>query len=161
MSKMIVKTEGETHVVVIRPFAAPPEDVFRAFTDPKLMQKWMLGPEGWTMPVCVSEPQPGGTIRCEWSDGKGNSCRISGEYVAVEPYSRIQHVERMFMPDQTPDNHIETRFDAQGDGTLVTMRMTLPDAEARAAMLASGAEYGMEAGYVRMDEMLVSGLPKA
>src|SRR6267143_1695922 len=55
MSKITLQTEGDTHVVVTRRFAAPPEAVYRAHTDPKLVQKWMLGPEGWTMPVCISE----------------------------------------------------------------------------------------------------------
>jgi len=35
----------------------------------------------------------------------------------------------------------------------MTMRMTLPDAETRAAMLASGMEHGMEASYARLDAM--------
>ncbi len=65
MSKMTLQTEGDTHVVVTRRFAAPPEAVYRAHTDPKLVQKWMLGPEGWTMPVCISEAKPGGKIM--WS----------------------------------------------------------------------------------------------
>jgi hypothetical protein len=60
----------------------------------------------------------------------------------------------MHLPDPTPDNHIETRFEADGAGTLMTMRMTLPDAKTRAAMLATGMERGMEASYVRLEEML-------
>jgi uncharacterized protein YndB with AHSA1/START domain len=51
MSKITLKTEGDRHVVVTRKFAASPEVVYRAHTDSKLMQKWMLGPDGWTMPV--------------------------------------------------------------------------------------------------------------
>src|SRR5690348_11477050 len=62
-------------------------------------------------------------------------------------------IERMHLPDPTPDNHIETRFDADDGGTLMIMRMTLPDAAARAAMLATGMEQGMEASYVRLESM--------
>ncbi len=51
MSQMTFETEGDRHVVVTRRFAAPPEAVYRAHTEPKLIQKWFLGPEGWTMPV--------------------------------------------------------------------------------------------------------------
>ena len=153
MSKLTLNTEGDTHVVVTRRFAAPPQAVFRAHTEPALLQKWLLGPEGWTMPVCISEPKPGGKIRYEWSDGQGNGFHLTGEYVALEPYSRIVHVERMHLPDPTPDNHVETRFAPDGDGTLMTMRMTLPDAETRAAMLATGMEHGMEASYARLDAM--------
>ena len=71
MSKLTLMTEGDKHVVVTRRFAAPPETVYRAHTEPKLIQKWMLGPDGWTMPVCVCEAQPGGKNRYEWADGKG------------------------------------------------------------------------------------------
>lgn len=157
MNRLTLTTEGDTHVVVTRRFAAPPKAVFRAHTEAELMRKWMLGPEGWTMPVCISEPRPGGTIRCEWTDGKDGAFHMTGEYIAVEPYSRTVHIERMFLPDPTPDNHVETRFEADGEGTLLTMRMTLPDAEARAAMLETGMEEGMEASYARMEKLLAKG----
>jgi uncharacterized protein YndB with AHSA1/START domain len=151
MTKLMLKTEGDTHVVVTRRFAASPEAVYRAHTETNLLQKWMLGPDGWTMPVCINDPRPGGKFRYEWSDGKGGGFYLTGEFLELVPFSRIVHVERMHLPDPTPDNHVETRFDADGAGTLMTMRMTLPDAETRAAMLASGMEHGMEASYVRLE----------
>jgi uncharacterized protein YndB with AHSA1/START domain len=154
MSTLTLTTEGDTHVVVTRRFAAPPDAVYRAHTDPAVIQKWLLGPEGWTMPVCVSEARPGGKIRYEWTNGKGDAFFITGEYVMLEPFRRIVHIERMHMPDPTPDNHVETRFDPDGAGTLMTLRMTLPDAATRAAMLATGMERGMEASYVRLEGMI-------
>jgi len=156
MSKMTLKTEGDRHVVVTRKFAASPEAVYRAHTDSKLIQKWMLGPDGWTMPVCLNEAKPGGKIRFEWTDGKGNGFYLTGEYVELTPYSRIVHVERMHLPDPTPDNRVETRFEADGNGTLMTMRMTLPDEATRAAMLATGMEHGMEASYVRLQGLIAA-----
>ena len=154
MSKLTLKTEGDTHVVVTRRFAAPPEAVYRAHIDPNLVQKWMLGPEGWTMPVCICEAKPGGKIRYEWADGKGRGFSLTGEFLELDPYRRIVHVERMHLPDPTPDNRIETTFVPDGNGTLMTMRMTLPDAETRKAMLATGMESGMEASYVRLEGMI-------
>jgi uncharacterized protein YndB with AHSA1/START domain len=154
MSKLTLMTEGDKHVVVTRRFAAPPEAIYRAHTEPKLIQKWMLGPDGWTMPVCVCEARPGGKIRYEWADGKGGGFYLTGEFVELVPFSRIVHVERMHLPDPCPDNHVETRFEPDGSGTLMTMQMTLPDAQTRAAMLASGMEHGMEASYVRLEAMV-------
>ena len=154
MNKMTLKTEGDTHIVVTRRFAASPEAVYRAHIDPKLIQKWMLGPEGWTMPVCINEAKPGGKIRYEWKNDKGDGFYLTGEFLELEPYSRIVHVERMHLPDPTPDNHVETHFDADGAGTLMTMRMTLPNAQTRAAMLSTGMEHGMEASYVRLEGIL-------
>jgi uncharacterized protein YndB with AHSA1/START domain len=154
MSKLILKTEGDTHVVAIRRFAAPPEAVYRAHTDPALIQKWMLGPDGWTMPVCINDARPGGKIRYEWTNGKGRGFYLTGEFVELTPFSRIVHVERMHMPDPCPDNHVVTTFEPDGRGTLMTMRMTLPDAQTRAAMLSTGMEHGMEASYLRLETML-------
>jgi uncharacterized protein YndB with AHSA1/START domain len=154
MTKMTLKTEGDKEIVVTRRFAASPEAVYRAHTDPNLIQKWMLGPDGWTMPVCINEARPGGNIRFEWTDGKGGGFYLTGEYVELKPYSKIVHVERMHLPDPTPDNHIETRFDPDGNGTLMTMRMSLPDSQTRAAMLATGMEQGMEVSYVRLESIL-------
>src|SRR6476646_7588435 len=101
MSKMTLKTEGDRYVVVTRRFAATPAALYRAHTEPALIQKWLLGPDGWSMPVCISEARPGGKIRFEWSDGKGRGFHLTGEYVELEPDSRIVHIERMHVPDPT------------------------------------------------------------
>jgi uncharacterized protein YndB with AHSA1/START domain len=154
MSKMTLTTEGDTHIVVTRHIAAPPEAVYRAHTEPALIQKWLLGPEGWTMPVCISEARPGGKIRYEWTNGKGGGFHLTGEFVELVPHSKIVHVERMHLPGPTPDNHVETRFDPDGSGTLMTIRMTLPDTETRKQMLATGMEHGMEASYVRLEGLI-------
>jgi uncharacterized protein YndB with AHSA1/START domain len=153
MSKLVLETEGDEFVIVKRRFEALPEAVYRAHMEPDLIREWMLGPEGWTMPVCINEAKPGGKIRYEWSDGKGGGFYLTGEIIELEPPHRIVHVERMHLPDPTPDNHIVTTFTADGSGTLMTMRMTLPDAETRKAMLATGMEHGMEASYARLERV--------
>ena len=153
MSKLTLTTEGDTDVVVTRRFAAPPEAVFRAHIDPELIRQWCLGPDGWTMPVCVNEGKPGGKIRYEWSNGKGGDFFLTGEILEVDPPHRMVHVERMHMPDPTPDNHVVTTFVADGSGTLMTMRMSLPDAQTRKAMLATGMDRGMEASYARLERL--------
>lgn len=154
MSNLTLTTEGDRFVVVTRHFAASPQAVYRAHTEPALIQQWMLGPDGWTMPVCICEAHPGGKIRSEWTNDKGQGFSITGEFIALEPFHRIQHVERMHLPDPTPDNHIESTFQPEGSGTLLTMRMTLPDAATRAAMLSTGIEQGMEKSYQRLDGIL-------
>ncbi len=154
MNKLTLRTEGDTHIVGTRRFAASPQAVYRAHTEPELLKKWLLGPEGWSMPVCINEPWPGGKLRFEWTNGKGGDFYLTGHYVELEPFSRIVHVERMHLPDPTPDNHVVTRFEADGDGTLMTLRMTLPDEATRAQMLSTGMERGMEASYARLESTL-------
>jgi uncharacterized protein YndB with AHSA1/START domain len=150
---LTLETEGDTHVVVKRRFLAAPEQVFAAHTDPAIIKQWMLGPEGWTMPVCICEAEPGGAIRYEWSDGAGGGFFLTGNFIELDPPRRIVHVERMHLPDPTPDNRIETTFTAEGSNTLMLMKMTLPDAATREAMLATGMEKGMEVSYARLEQL--------
>jgi uncharacterized protein YndB with AHSA1/START domain len=157
MSEMKLTTKGENEVIVTRNFAAPPEAVYRAHTEPEMIQKWMLGPTGWTMPVCISDARPGGKIRYEWSNGKGTGFYLSGEYLELVPSARIVHVERMHLPDPTPDNHVETTFEPDGNGTSMRIRMALPDERARTAMLSSGMGAGMEQSYKRLETLLSEG----
>jgi uncharacterized protein YndB with AHSA1/START domain len=154
MSKLMLMTEGDRWVVVTRRIAAPQKDVYRAHVEPELIQQWVLGPPGWTMPVCINEARPGGAIRYEWTNDEGGGFHLTGEFIELEPYHRIVHVERMHLPDPTPDNRIETTFEPDGDGTLIRMRMTLPDEATRIAMLKTGMEHGMEASYARLEGIL-------
>ena len=154
MTPLTLKTEGDLYIVVTRHFAAPPEAVYRAHTEPSLLQQWLLGPDGWNMPVCISEPKPNGKIRFEWSNGKGGGFFLTGEYLELEPFRRLVHVERMHLPDPTPDNHVESLFEPDKTGTLMTMRMTLPDSQTRKQMLATGMEHGMEVSYARLENVL-------
>lgn len=154
MSKLKLETQGDRYVVVTRQFAAKPESLYRAHTDPKLIQQWMLGPDGWTMPVCICDARPGGKMRYEWASSGQPGFFLTGEFIELTPYRRIVHVERMHLPDPTPDNHVETTFEANGSGTLMTMRMTLPNAATRAAMLGTGMEGGMEASFARLETLI-------
>jgi uncharacterized protein YndB with AHSA1/START domain len=153
MNPLTLTTEGDRYLIVKRRFGAPPEDVYRAHAEPQLIQQWMLGPEGWTMPVCVNEGKPGGKLRYEWCNGEGEGFHLTGEILELDPPHRIVHVERMHLPDPTADNHIVTTFERDGTGTLMTMRMTLPDAGVREAMLKTGMALGMEASFVRLDTL--------
>jgi uncharacterized protein YndB with AHSA1/START domain len=158
MNKLELELEGDTVIIVRRRFAASPEQVYRAHMDPALIQQWVLGPEGWTMPVCIHEGVVGGKIRYEWANPDGGGFHLTGEILELDPPHRIVHVERMHlpppMPDPTPDNRVVTTFTADGDGTSMVMRMNLPDAATRAAMLETGMDQGMEASYARLDALV-------
>lgn len=153
MTSLTVDLSGDTRIIVRRRFRHPPERIWQAHVDPVLIAQWMLGPAGWTMPVCRSDVRPGGSFHYEWTNGD-QGFHATGEYIEVVPVSRMVHVERMFLPDRTPDNHIETLFAPDGaGGTLMTATMTLPDAATREAIIASGMTDGMEESYARIDAM--------
>ena len=152
---LTVRTDGDTRVIITRLFRARPEFVWRAHLEPELLQGWCTGPDGWTMPVCLCDPRPGGSFRYEWTNGE-IGFHATGEFISLTPHSRIEHVERMFLPDQTPDNHVVTEFTPVEAGTRLVMTMTLPDAQSRAAMLATGMADGMEESYARMEALLAA-----
>lgn len=153
MTKLTLETPGDTTVIVRRRFAAPPAALYRAHTDPALIRQWMTGPDGWTMTRC--EHNADGSIRYDWADDSGNGFHLSGEVLEQDPPGRILHVERMHLPDPTPDNRVETLFKDDGaGGTLMVMTMTLPDGATREAMLATGMTDGMEASYVKLESLL-------
>ena len=87
------------------------------------------------MPACLNDATLGGRFYYEW---KGRIFFITGELLELDLDTRIVHVERMHTPDPTPDCHVETTFNAESFGRLMRLRMTLPDTQTRAAILATG-----------------------
>jgi hypothetical protein len=47
-----ITAHGDREIVMTRVFSAPRNLVFDAFTKPELVKRWLLGPDGWSMPVC-------------------------------------------------------------------------------------------------------------
>ena len=55
-----VTTPSEREIVMARDFDAPVDTIFDALTKPELVQRWLLGPDGWIMPVCEIDLKVGG-----------------------------------------------------------------------------------------------------
>ena len=51
-----------------------------------------------------SDACPGGKIHYTWANDQGHSFSLTGEYEALEPFSRIVHVERMHLPAEFVKN---------------------------------------------------------
>ena len=162
MSKMTIKTEGDTHVVITRRFAAPPETVYRAHTEPSLVQKWLLGPDGWTMPICEIDLRQGGQWRYGWRgpDG-GGGFQMHGEFKEIVPLERIVHTEIFEMEGVSPPPQSlnTTVFTEKGGKTLVTVSVLYPSKEARDAAIATGMEDGWNTSYDRLAGLLPEWTP--
>ena len=70
-----VTTPSDREVAMTRAFDAPRRLVFDAYTKPDLVRRWLLGPEGWSMPVCEIELRVGGAIRYVWRHSDGRRIR--------------------------------------------------------------------------------------
>lgn len=66
-----ITTPTDVEVVMTRVFDAPRRLVWEAWTTPEHLQKWLLGPEGWSMPVCEVDLRPGGTWHYVWRRANG------------------------------------------------------------------------------------------
>ncbi len=55
-------TPSDREIVATRVVDAPRRLVWEAWTNPEHVPRWLLGPDGWTMPVCEIDLRPGGTI---------------------------------------------------------------------------------------------------
>ena len=134
------------------------EQVWRAHHEPELMRRWMLGPDGWTMPVCDVATTVGDTYRYEWepADGSEGGFGFEGELLESAPPYRSVTAERMIgMPGEGVVN--ELTLTPVPAGTLLSVVMVFPDAETRDAILSTGMADGMEASYARLEsEALVA-----
>jgi uncharacterized protein YndB with AHSA1/START domain len=147
--------QGDREIVVTRTFNAPRDLVFDAFTKPELVKRWMLGPEGWSMPVCNIDLRVGGKGRYEWANAERQSgMALTAEFLEIVPPERIVHTE-LFDQDWTGGKTvITTTFTERAGKTTMTMTIVYPSAEARDSVLKSGMEQGMAMSYDRLDSIL-------
>ncbi len=150
---------SDTVVRISRVIRGSVEDVWRAHHEPELLKKWMLGPDGWTMPVCETSTEVGGTYRYEWEQEGDPSTRFgfSGEVLAIDPPHRSVTTERFHGPDgfHAPEPTTnELTLTPQESGTLLSVVITYPSAEVRDTVLATGMTEGMETSYARLESVL-------
>src|SRR5882672_7895504 len=88
-----VTTPGDREIVMTRVFDAPRHLVFEAMSRPDLLQKWLLGPPGWTMTVCQNDLKVGGAFRHVWRDTGGVEMAMRGVYREVVPPERVVRTE--------------------------------------------------------------------
>ena len=88
-----ISTPTDREVEIERDFDAPRELVFDAFTKPELVRRWLLGPEGWTMPICESELRVGGNYRYGWRHADGKTMGSHGTYKEIVPPERIVYID--------------------------------------------------------------------
>ena len=143
----------DTHVRITRAFEAPRHLIWRAHTEPELMRRWLLGPDGWTMTVCENELRVGGSYRNAWAPEEGTPGEpfgFEGENLVIEPERRMVTTERMSGTD-FPGTVNDLSFDEVDGVTLLTLLVTYASVEQRDMILATGMTDGMEASYARLE----------
>ena len=147
---------GDTKIRISRIIRGSVEQVWRAHHEPELLKRWLLGPEGWVMPVCEVAAGVGGTYRYEWEaeDGSGRF-GFEGEVLESDPPHREVTTERMVGTEGPPAVN-ELTLTPVGGGTVLSYVITYPSREIRDEVLGTGMTDGMEASYVRLEKELLT-----
>lgn len=147
---------SDTQVRISRVLRGSVEQVWLAHHEPELLRQWLLGPDGWTMPVCEVAAKPGDTYRYAWErDGGGDRFGFEGELVEeAAPYRSVTTERMSGQPGDGTTNEL-TLTPVPG-GTLLTLVITYPSAQVRDAVLATGMTDGMETSYRRLEEQVLT-----
>ena len=139
---------------ITRDFAATPEQLFRAHTDPEIFARW-IGPDRLGTRIDYWDARSGGSWRfVSTSDGAEHG--FHGCFHEVSKDRLVQTFTYEGFPDGVA---LETlRFEDLGDGRTRLHASSLTDSfEGRDAWLASGMEVGVNQGYAKLDGLLADG----
>lgn len=149
----VFTTPSDFEVAATRSFDAPRPLVWEVWTNPEHIRNWMLGPEGWTMPVCEMDLRPGGEWRYVWRRSDGTEMEMTGSYLEIVPPERLVSTERW--GDPWPESTNTTVFTEEGENrTLTVSTVRYPSKEARDAAMETGMEDGWAVSYDRLEEYL-------
>lgn len=152
--KMEITTPTDRELLVTRTFNASRDLVFDCMTKPELVRKWLLGPPGWSMPVCEIDLRVGGRFRYVWKKDEGAEMALGGVYREIDRPGRLVHNE-VFDDDWTGGETLVTSIlDERSGRTTMLMTVQYASKEARDGALSSGMADGMEHGYTLLDDLL-------
>jgi uncharacterized protein YndB with AHSA1/START domain len=153
--QLAIATPSDREIVMTRVMRAPRALVFDAFTKPEMIKRWLLGPDGWSMPVCDVDLRVGGTFHYVWhNDSDGKEFGLHGTYREIMPHERVVHAENFDQPWYPCDVLVTTVFTERDGSTTVTMTQLFDSREGRDAAIESGMEKGVAASFDRLEELL-------
>jgi uncharacterized protein YndB with AHSA1/START domain len=151
-----VTTPSDLEIAMTRVFHAPRRLVFDALTKPELVKQWLLGPPGWTMPVCEIDLRVGGTYRYVWRHADGKEMGVGGVFREIMAPERITHTERFEQPWYPGEALVTNVLVELGGQTTLTLTLRFDTRETRDAVLKSGMESGVAVSYDRLEQLLAS-----
>jgi uncharacterized protein YndB with AHSA1/START domain len=104
---------------------APPEAVYRAWTDPDLLRQW-FAPAPYTTPVAELDVRPGGANLIVMRSPQGRDIPCPGVYLEVVPNKRLVFTNayiRAWEPSDKPFMTVIVTLDAEDGKTRYTARV--------------------------------------
>ena len=154
IGRLNITTPSDRELAMIRVFEAPRELVFKAYTTPELLKRWLGVHNNWTLAVCEIDLRPGGKYRYEWRGPGGASMGMGGTFREVKAPERIVATEK-FDESWYPGEAESTITLVEKDGkTTLTLSVRYESREARDAVLRSPMEEGVAIGFDTLADIL-------
>lgn len=100
-----------------RVLRAPPERVYRAFTEAAAMAKW-LPPRGYTCHVDHMDVRVGGSFRMAFTEFSGGQVTaFGGRYLEVVPHEHLRYTDRFDDPNLPGEMEVTVQLCAVSCGT--------------------------------------------
>ncbi len=154
VGKMTIDTPGDREVVMTRVFDAPRQLVYDAYTKPELISRWLIGPAGWTMPVCEVDLKVGGNYRYGWQSADGKTSGSHGVYQEIVPPERVVVTESFDDPWYPGEAVATTTFVEAGGRTTMTMSVRYDSKETRDMVVKTGMEGGVASSFDHLEQIL-------
>jgi uncharacterized protein YndB with AHSA1/START domain len=147
-------TPSDREIVITRVVNAPRRLVFDAYTKPEHLPRWMLGPEGWAMPVCAIDLRPGGAWHFVWRRADGTEIAMRGVYKEIVPPERLVSTEAW--GGDWPETLNTLVLSEQEGKTLITQWVRYASKDARDAALKTGMQEGVVQSFDQLDAYLAT-----
>lgn len=134
-----------------RVFAAPPEDVFDAWTDVETLRLWWPAGPGWQTPTAEVDLRAGGRLRLVMRDPDGNEFGGEGTYLTLDRPHRLAFTWRWDTSALGARRQlVDVRFTGNGDGTTTVVLTNTGLAETEQ----ESHREGWDASFDNLDEVL-------
>jgi uncharacterized protein YndB with AHSA1/START domain len=108
-----IEPTGQREIVMTRIFNATSDLVFDALTKSELVKRWLLGPPGWSMPVCEIDLKVGGKYRYVWRNEDGREMGMEGTYREIVRPDRIVNLVALALPSVWAGGKLARRATAE------------------------------------------------
>ena len=104
-----------------RVLKAPPQRVYKAFTDAAAMTKW-LPPYGFTCTVHHLDAKVGGTFKMSFTNfTSGNGHSFGGKYLELKPNELIRYTDKFDDPNLPGEMQVSVTLKKVSCGTELTV----------------------------------------
>lgn len=155
---VITQDQANKKMKVVREFNAPIDQVWKAWTDSNILDKWWA-PKPWKAKTKSMDFRQGGSWIYSMNGPEGEQHWARVDYDTVTPQKRFAGAdsftdENGVKNDDMPGMHWDTQFSSTGSGTKVEVFITFPSEEQMQKLIEMGFKEGFTAAHGNLDELL-------